>query len=170
MLSNLRSEYFLSSFFFFISFLLFFAAKLIIRWKVKYQLLTRNHEEKKLASKREVASWEFRVFRFVVSFPRNERKLYLYRRNVKSIQSHRERECFSSVPRSPPPLPSQSNQKCFIVFIKWFKSIFVSFKRFEFYLLVNQDISAISFNWKLMLLDYNFLKYTNKCFVDIFLF
>lgn len=70
----------------------------------------------------------------------------------------------------PPPLPSQSNQKCFIVFIKWFKSIFVSFKRFEFYLLVNQDISAISFNWKLMLLDYNFLKYTNKCFVDIFLF
>lgn len=105
MLSNLRSEYFLSSFFFFISFLLFFAAKLIIRWKVKYQLLTRNHEEKKLASKREVASWEFRVFRFVVSFPRNERKLYLYRRNVKSIQSHRERECFSSVPRSPPPSP-----------------------------------------------------------------
>ena len=104
-LSNLRSEYFLSfflSFFFLFLFFFFFSGKLIIRWKVKYQLLTRNHEEESLPQ-RDWESWEFRVFRFVMSFPRNERKLYLYR-NVKSIQSHRERECLSSVPRSPLPL------------------------------------------------------------------
>lgn len=45
-----RSIFFLV-FFFFISFLLFFTAKLIIRWKVKYQLLTRNHEEESLQLK-----------------------------------------------------------------------------------------------------------------------